>query len=150
LPGVVSGKKQVVFSCESGVLSVVDVLTGNVVKVLQGQNLDNVHMVDFKRGTVSTAGQDRRGALYDVNTGKGSYIPSDFFIYATGLSPSTKLVAFTMHEDNTITVYNRNDKSKIVELKGQHSTLNSIIFQDENTVYASSNNSVVMMWKLEK
>ena len=143
-------KKQVVFSCESGVLSVVDVLTGNVVKVLQGQNLDNVHMVDFKRGTVSTAGQDRRGALYDVNTGKGSYIPSDFFIYATGLSPSTKLVAFTMHEDNTITVYNRNDKSKIVELKGQHSTLNSIIFQDENTVYASSNNSVVMMWKLEK
>ena len=143
-------KKQVVFSCESGVLSVVDVLTGHVVKVLQGQNLDNVHMVDFKQGTVSTAGQDRRGALYDVNTGKGNYISSDFFIYATGLSPSTKLVAFTMREDNTITVYNRNDKSKIAELKGQNSTLNSIIFEDEYTIYASSNNSVIMMWKLEK
>ncbi|MBA1419817.1 MAG: PQQ-binding-like beta-propeller repeat protein [Epsilonproteobacteria bacterium] len=141
-------KKQVVFACESGVLNVVDVLTGHVVKVLQGQNLDNVHMVDFKKDTVSAAGQDRRAALYDVNTGKGSYISSDFFIYATGLSPSTKKVAFTMNEENTITLYNRNDKSKIAELKGQHSTLNSIIFEDEQTVFASSNNSVVMMWKL--
>ena len=143
-------KKKVVFACESGILNVVDVATGKVVKVLQGQNLDNVHMVDFKKETVSTAGQDRRGALYDVNSGKGSYISSDFFIYATGLSPSAKKVAFTMTEENTISVYNRNDKSKIAELKGQKSTLNSIIFKDERTVFASSNNSVVMMWKLEK
>jgi len=143
-------KKQVVFACESGVLNVVEVKTGKIVKVLQGQNLDNVHMVDFKKNIVSAAGQDRRAALYDVDTGKGSYISSDFFIYATGLSPSAKKVAFTMTEDNTITVYNRNDKSKIAELKGQKSTLNSIIFEDERTVFASSNNSVVMMWKLEK
>jgi len=143
-------KKQVVFACESGVLNVVEVTTGKIVHVLQGQNLDNVHMVDFKKDTVSAAGQDRRGALYDVVTGKGSYIASDFFIYATGLSPSSKIVAFTMKEDNTISLYNRNDKSKIAELKGQHSTLNSIIFEDERTVFASANNSVVMMWKLDK
>jgi len=141
-------KKQAVFACESGVLNVIDILTGKVVKVLQGQNLDNVHMVDFKKEVVSAAGQDRRGAIYNVNTGKGSYISSDFFIYATGLSPSAKMVAFTMHEDNTITVFRQNDKSKIAELKGQHSTLNSILFQDEHTIYASSNNSIVMMWKL--
>ena len=143
-------KKQVVFACESGVLNVVEVKTGKIVKVLQGQNLDNVHMVDFKKNIVSAAGQDRRAALYDVDTGKGSYISSDFFIYATGLSPTAKKVAFTMTEDNTISVYKRNDKSKIAELKGQRSTLNSIIFEDERTVFASSNNSVVMMWKLEK
>ena len=141
-------KKQVVFACESGVLNVVDVLTGKVLKVLQGQNLDNVHMVDFKKDTVSAAGQDRRAALYDVHTGNGTYISSDFFIYATGLSPSAKKVAFTMDEENTITLYNRDDKSKIAALKGQQSTLNSIIFEDEDTVFASANNSVVMMWKL--
>ncbi|HFQ61192.1 MAG TPA: hypothetical protein ENK39_02680 [Epsilonproteobacteria bacterium] len=141
-------KTKVVFACESGVLNVVEVFTGKIIQVLQGQNLDNVHMVDFKKDTVSAAGQDRRGALYDVSTGKGSYISSNFFIYATGLSPDAKMVAFTMDEDNTISIFNRNDKSKIVELKGQHSTLNSIIFQDEHTVFASSNNSVVMMWKV--
>jgi len=141
-------KEQVVFACESGVLNVVDVATGKIVQVLKGQNLDNVHMVDFKQETVSAAGQDRRGAMYDVTTGKGSYIASDFFIYATGLSPSTNIVAFTMNEDNIITVFNRNSKSKIAELKGQHSTLNSIQFQNEHTIFASSNNSIVMMWKI--
>jgi len=141
-------KEQVVFACESGVLNVVDVATGKIVQVLKGQNLDNVHMVDFKQETVSAAGQDRRGAMYDVTTGKGSYIASDFFIYATGLSPSTNIVAFTMDEDNIITVFNRNSKSKIAELKGQHSTLNSIQFQNEHTIFASSNNSIVMMWKI--
>ena len=141
-------KEQVVFACESGVLNVVDVATGKIVQVLKGQNLDNVHMVDFKQETVSAAGQDRRGAMYDVTTGKGSYIASDFFIYATGLSPSTNIVAFTMDEDNIITVFNRNSKSKIAELKGQHSTLNSILFQDEHTIFTSSNNSIVMMWKI--
>ena len=141
-------KTKVVFACESGILNVVETQTGKILKVLKGQNVDNVHMVDFKHNIVSAAGQDRRAVLYDVNTGKGSYIPSDFFIYATGMSPSTKQVAFSMHEDNAITVYNRNTQSEIAQLKGQHSTLNSIVFQDENTVFASSNNSVIMMWKL--
>jgi len=143
-------KKKVVFACESGILNVVEVGTGKILKVLQGQNLDNVHMVDFKKNIVSAAGQDRRATLYDLGTEKGTYMLSEFFIYATGLSPSAKKVAFTMTEENSIIVYNQNNKSKIAELKGQKSIVNSIIFEDERTVFASSNNSVVMMWKLEK
>jgi WD40 repeat protein len=142
-------KKQAVFACESGVLNVIDTQTGKINKVLKGQNLDNVHMVGFKHAIVTSAGQDRRAGIYDISTAKGSYLPSAFFIYATGISPSAKSIAFSMDEDNTITVYHRENKSEIVQLKGQHSTLNSIIFQDEKTVFASSNNSVVMMWKIK-
>jgi hypothetical protein len=87
-------KSQVVFSCESGVLSVVDVKSGKVLNELQGQNVDNVYKVDFKGGKVSAAGQDRRGALYDAKSGKGSYIEGSFLIYGTALSPSSKKVAF--------------------------------------------------------
>jgi WD40 repeat protein len=142
-------KKQAVFACESGVLNVIDTQTGKIDKVLKGQNLDNVHMVGFKHEIVTSAGQDRRAGIYDVRTTKGSYLPSEFFIYATGISPSAKSIAFSMDEDNTITVYNRESKTKIAQLKGQHSTLNSIIFQDEKTIFAASNNSVVMMWKIK-
>jgi WD40 repeat protein len=142
-------KKQAVFACESGVLNVIDTQTGKVDKVLKGQNLDNVHMVGFKHEIVTSAGQDRRAGIYDVRTTKGSYLLSEFFIYATGISPSAKSIAFSMDEDNTITVYNRESKTKIAQLKGQHSTLNSIIFQDEKTIFAASNNSVVMMWKIK-
>jgi len=143
-------KSQVVFSCESGVLSVVDVKSGKVLKELEGQNVDNVYKVDFKGGKVSAAGQDRRGALYDAKSGKGSYIEGEFLIYATALSPSTKKVAFAMDEKNNISVYNRSSKSKIALLKGQKSTLNVIIFKDENILFSASDDNTIMVWDLKK
>ena len=142
-------RTQAVFSCESGVLNIIDTQTGKVVKILEGMNVDNVYKVDFKRGIVSAAGQDRRGALYDVLMGTATYIEGSFLIYATGLSPSAKKVAFVMDEQNKISIYRRSDKSKIAELQGQKSTLNNIIFKDENTLFSSSDDSTVMMWKLK-
>jgi len=143
-------KSQAVFSCESGILTVVDVKTGKILKELKGQNLDNVYRVDFKNGMISGAGQDRRGSLYDVTTGKGSYIAGDFLIYSTALSPSASKVAFAMDEQNNISVYNSSSKSKIALLKGQKSTLNVIIFQDENKIFSASDDSTILVWDLKQ
>ncbi len=143
-------KTQAVFSCESGILSVVNLKTGKVIKELKGQNLDNVYRVDFKNNIVSGAGQDRRGSIYNVTTGKGSYIAGNFLIYSTALSPSSKKVAFAMDEQNNISIYNSSTKSKIALLKGQKSTLNVIIFQDENIIYSASDDSTIMIWNLNK
>jgi len=143
-------KTQAVFSCESGVLSVVDVKNGKVIEELQGQNVDNVYKVDYKAGMVSGAGQDRRGSLYDVKSKKGTYIEGEFLIYATALSPSAKKVAFSMDEKNNISIYNTSSKSKIALLKGQKSTLNVIIFQDENRLFSASDDNTVMVWDLNK
>ena len=143
-------KSQVVFSCESGVLSVVEVKSGKVIKELEGQNVDNVYKVGFQNNTVSAAGQDRRGAIYDAKSGKGSYIEGDFLIYATALSPSTKKVAFAMDEKNNISVYNTSSKSKIALLKGQKSTLNVIIFKDENILFSASDDNTIMVWDLNQ
>jgi WD40 repeat protein len=141
-------KTQAVFSCESGVLNVIDTSTGKILKELKGLNVDNVYKVDFKQAIVSGAGQDRRGSLYDVVKGTGTYIEGLFLIYATGLSPSAKKVAFAMDEKNNIYIYNRSTKSKIAELQGQKSTLNTIIFKDENILFSSSDDNTVMMWNL--
>jgi len=142
-------KSQVVFSCESGVLNLVDVKSGKVIKKLKGQNVDNVYRVDFKKDTVSGAGQDRRGSIYEVSTGKGTYIAGDFLIYSTALSPSAKKVAFSMDEKNNITIYNTLTKSKIALLKGQKSTLNVIIFKDEEQLFSASDDSTIMVWNLK-
>ncbi len=141
-------KTQAVYSCESGVLNVIDTQTGEVIKVLKGQNVDNVYKVDYKQGIISAAGQDRRGALYDVVMGTGEYIEGSFLIYATGLSPSAKRVAFAMDEKSYISIYTRSSKLKIAELQGQKSTLNTILFKDENTLFSSSDDNTVLMWKL--
>lgn len=142
-------KTQAVFACESGVLNVIDTKTGKILKKLKSVNVDNVYKVDFKQGIVSGAGQDRRGALYDVSMGSGTYVQGSFLIYATGLSPSSKRVAFAMDEKNNISIYNRSSKLLIAKLQGQKSTLNTIIFKDENILFSSSDDATVMMWKLK-
>jgi WD40 repeat protein len=143
-------KSQVVFSCESGVLNLVDVKSGKKIKELKGQNVDNVYKIDFKSALVSGAGQDQRGSLYDVKSGKGDYIKGSFLIYGTALSPSAKKVAFAMDEKNNISIYNTSSKSKIALLKGQKSTLNVIIFKDENILFSASDDNTIMVWDLSK
>jgi len=143
-------KSQVVFSCESGVLNVVKVQNGKVHKQLKGQNVDNVYKVDFKQGMIAGAGQDQRGSFYSVTSGKGEYIKGSFLIYSTALSPSAKKVAFAMDEKNNISIYNTVSKSKIALLKGQKSTLNVILFQDENRLFSASDDNTIMVWDLTK
>ena len=143
-------KSQVIFSCESGVLNLVEVKSGKILKELKGQNVDNVYKVDFKHGMISGAGQDQRGSLYDVKSAKGSYIKGTFLIYGTALSPSASKVAFAMDEKNDISIYNTSSRSKIALLKGQKSTLNVIIFQDENRLFSASDDNTIMVWDLEK
>lgn len=141
-------KQYAAYGCESGMISVINVSDGSLVKVLKGVNLDNTYKVDFKQGIVSAAGQDRRGAFYDVATGEGDYIEGSFLIYATGLSPSAKKVAFAMDEQNNITVFNRTSKAKTAVLEGQKSTLNAIVFKDEEVLFSASDDNTVLMWKL--
>jgi WD40 repeat protein len=143
-------KSQVVFACESGVLSLVDVQSGKLIRELQGQNVDNVYRVDFKNNIISGAGQDQRGSIYNAKSGKGEYIKGHFLIYSTALSPSASKVIFTMDEKNNLSVYNTLTKSKIAELKGQKSTLNVILFKNENIIYSASDDSTIMVWDLNK
>jgi len=71
-------------------------------------------------------------------------------IYATALSPSAKKVAFAMDKKNNISIYNTSSKSKIALLKGQKSTLNVIIFADENRLFSASDDNAVLVWDLQK
>ncbi len=141
-------RTQAAFSCESGVISVIDTHTGNVIKMLKGINKDNVYKVDFKNGIVAAAGQDRRAAYYHVATGQGSYFRASFLIYATGLSPSARRVAFAMDENNNITVFDLQTHAKIARLKGQKSTLNSIVFIGEKTLVSGSDDDTVLVWNV--
>jgi len=143
-------RARAVFSCESGVLTVLDIKSGKALKELSGQNVDNVYKVDFKAGKVSGAGQDRRGSIYDVESGKGTYIEGSFLIYATALSPDASKVAFSMDEKNNISIYETSSKTKIALLKGQKSTLNVIIFRDKNRLVSASDDSTVMLWDISK
>ncbi len=137
------------FSCESGEINIVETKSGKVVKKLSGANLDNVYKVDLKKDIVSCAGQDRRASWYNIKSGKSDYIEGHFLIYATALNPSATMAAFAMDEKNNISIFDLSTKSKKYLLKGQNSTLNTIVFKSEDTLFSASDDNIVIMWKLK-
>ena len=141
-------KTLVASSCESGEITLFDALSGKIVKVLKGGNVDNVYKVDFKKEKILCAGQDRRGIVYDFTSGAYERFDGSFLIYAGALSPNLTLGAFALNEENDIVIFDLLTKHKMHTLKGQTSTLNTIIFANEHELVSSSDDQFIMIWRL--
>ncbi len=137
------------FSCESGEITVIETRTGKVVAHLSGQNVDNVFKVDIKKEYVVGGGKDRRASWYNWKSGKGGYFQASFMVYAAALSPSAERAAYAMDENDDISVYDLRLGSKIAVLKGQKSTINTIIFKNEQTVFAAGDGKRITIWKIK-
>ena len=142
-------RSEAIFACESGVLTLIETKRGKIIREFKGQNVDNVYSVDIKKDIVVGAGQDRRGSIYSISTQNGTYIEGSFLVYATALSPSANIVAFAMDEQNSIYIYKTQTKEEIALLQGQKSRLSSIIFQDEQTLFSSSDDDTIMVWNIK-
>ena len=142
-------KTKAVIACESGINFLVDIKDGKLIKELKGGNKDNVFKVSYKNGKVSAAGQDRIGAVYNIKSDEIQKFNAPFLIYATGLNSDASLVAFAFGIDNEIAVFNLATNTKVYNLKGQKSTLNSIIFYDKETLYSGSDDKFIMKWSLK-
>ncbi|KFL34920.1 MULTISPECIES: hypothetical protein [unclassified Sulfurospirillum] len=141
-------KTMVASSCESGEITVFDALSGNIIKVLKGGNVDNVYNVDFKKEKILCAGQDRRGIIYDLKSRAYDRFDGSFLIYAGALSPSLKFGAFALNEQNDIVLFDLATKTKVHTLKGQKSTLNTIVFATDKELVSSSDDQFIMIWRL--
>ena len=141
-------KTQAVIACESGINYLVDVQSGKIVKKFD-KNKDNVFKVDFKNGKIASAGQDRFAIVYDIKNGSHQSFKAPFLIYATGLNKAANLAAFSFGLDNEIAVFDLEKNSQKFLLKGQKSTLNSIVFYDDSTIYSGSDDKFIIKWELK-
>jgi len=142
-------RSMLVGSSESGKITVLNVDSGKIIKTLKGGNVDNVYKVGIKNGKVLAAGQDRRGIVYDIDTGSFVRFDGHFLIYAGALSTDGKKAAFAFTEDNDIVVFDVFSERELYTLKGQKSTLNSIVFIDDKTIVSGSDDKFIMIWKLK-
>jgi WD40 repeat protein len=142
-------KDEVVVADESGNLKIHNTKDGKLVKLLKGQNLDNVFQVDTKNGIIATAGQDRRVVIYAYKFDSAYYKSSDFLIYSVGLSPSGKLAAYSSDENNNIIVFNTITKSKVGKYGGNEMTLSKILFINESEFLASSDDKTINFYSVK-
>ena len=140
-------RKLIVTCEESGKIRILNSFSGSLIKVFSGQNLDNLYKVCYNKLTVIGAGQDRRVPVY--NWGKENYyIPTEFPVYCVGMDKDAELGAYSANENNDIYVFNIETKKILYKLKGQKSTLTKIHFENKNRIISSSEDEMIMIWKL--
>lgn len=136
---------------ESGDLKIVDISKGKVIKLLADKNLDKVFKVDYKNNKIITAGQDGRCVVYDTKTNKDYFLRERkwFLIYGAGLSPSAELGAFSSDENNNVTIFNTNTKSKLFKLTQNLMTLSSILFISEDEIFVTTDSNKFNYYNLK-
>ena len=142
-------KNQIIVCDESGILTMIDSKSFEILKVFKNQNLDNVFQVDVKNNLILTAGQDRRAAIYSINGKNDFYKEFSFLIYSVGLSPSAKLAAVASDEENNVTIFNVNSKENLYKLMQNKSTLTNILFVNENEIFVSSDDKQINYYKID-
>ena len=142
-------KTEVAICDESGDLHILNTKDGKILKALNGQNLDNVFQADYKNNIIATAGQDRRCVVYNLKTGSAYYKTTHFLIYSVGLSPSGKIAGYASDENNNVTLFKTDTKTKIGMFGGNKMTLTNIIFLNEKEFFVGSDDKTINFYKIK-
>lgn len=140
-------KTRAVVADESGILTLIDVATGDVVRIMEGENLDNVYQVDYKNGIAAGAGQDRKVSIYRP---KDAYhVMGKFLIYSVGLSPKAAWCAYAYNEASEIALLDVASGSvKGYYTEGHHATLSRILFTEEQGFFSAADEKSIYFWRV--
>jgi hypothetical protein len=144
-----NSRKLVAIADESGDVHILSTLNGKKVKILSGQNVDNIFGIAFRRDIVLTGGQDRRAAIYDIKSGSGYYKSSNFFVYGVGLSPSGNIGAYSSDLKNDVTLFNTKTRESIATYQSNKAVVNSIYFINEKEFFINSSSKTVGYYRVK-
>jgi WD40 repeat protein len=139
-------KKTIATTDESGIVRILDLSSGQVIKQLKALNLDRVYQLDYKNNIILTAGQDRKAVIYKEFS-KYS-LDFDFLLYSCGLSPKAELGAVAYNEKNEVLVFDVNSQKKLYNLQGQKATLTQILFKNKQEIFISCDDPNITYFKL--
>jgi len=139
-------KNLVAITGESGDVYIFDYENKKVVKVLSGANKDNIYSIDYKLGSILTAGQDKYVGIYDMKSEKFKRVKTTFLVYACALSVDAKFSAYMSNEDSQITVIDNESLNILAKLDGHKSTINRIIFASNNHLFSSADDGEILEW----
>ena len=142
-------RKHVFTADESGIVHKIDVLAGKITEEYTSCNVDNVYKLQFRNGTIITAGQDRRVGVYRTVTGSHYYLQKNFLVYCVGLNPDGTTGAFTADEENAITLFDIATKRELYKLNGHRSVVTRIEFVDDKTVISGAEDDYLILWKIK-
>ena len=141
-------KKSSVTASESGQVTVMDVDSGKIIRQPKPLNLDNVYKLDYKNGTIVTAGQDRRVGVYP-KVGEPYSLKSNFLVYSVGLSPSGEIGVYSANEQNDLQLFDVKTGKKTHSLVGHDSVPSTIKFFNEDGFFSAGYGYTIYYWYLK-
>jgi WD40 repeat protein len=142
-------KKSVAVADESGEVHLLSTESGEKIKSLSGENVDNIFSIDFKKSIILTGGQDRRAGVYKLRTNQSYHKMADFFVYGVGLSPSGKVGAYSFDMQNNVALFNTENEEIIAKYKATGAVVNTIYFINEDEFLINSSANVVGYYRLD-
>ncbi|NQY22147.1 MAG: nitrate reductase [Campylobacteraceae bacterium] len=143
-----SDKKTLVSASESGIVSLIDVKTGDILKTFSSENVDSIYKLAYVKGTIITAGKDRRVGVYQKGE-KAYHLKSNFLIYCVALSPSALNAIYTKDEDSNLEVFSLKSKKSLYTLEGHFAVVDNIKFINEYELFSSGAEKKIFYWKLK-
>ncbi len=143
-----SDGEKIIFGDESGEVKLLDAKNSKTIQSHASQNVDNIFRVAYANGVIMTAGQDKRVGVYVPNQ-KPYHIKSDFLVYCVGISPSGNTGVYSSGEDGDLQLFDIKTKTKKERLIGHKGVVNQIKFINENELFSSSRDNMVLQWKIE-
>ncbi len=142
-----SNKQEILSASESGRVTITDTNSGKILKTYESQNVDNIYKIAYEKGTIITAGQDRRVGVYPKD-GKPYHIKSDFLVYSASLSPSGKTGIFSSTEENYLQLFDISSGKFKERLIGHYATPTTIKFINEKEFFSSGDEKNIFYWNL--
>ena len=141
-------KKLSITASESGQVTISNTKTGKILKKYDSLNVDNIYKIDYKNGTIITAGQDRRVGVYPKD-GKPYYIKSDFLVYCASLSPSGKIGVYSSGDESNLQLFDVKSGKKTDRLIGHTAIPSTIKFFDEVGLFSAGYENKIFYWHLD-
>ena len=141
-------RSKVVLADESGVIHLVDINSGRILKEFQGLNYDRVFKLDYKEHRIICGSQDRRVSVYHELIDESFFIELEWPVYVVSLSPDGSLGAFSIAENMGVTIFDILTHEQIFTLDTQGSSISSILFLSKDEIIAASEDSKLFYWKL--
>lgn len=139
-------KQTIATTDESGKVRILDIKSARVTHEYPGINLDRVYQLDYKKGIVLTAGQDRKSVVF--NGSKHYALDFDFLLYSCALNKQATLGAIAYNENNDVMIFDIKSEEKLFNLTGQKATLTQILFKSNNELFISSDSKSLNYFNL--
>ncbi len=141
-------KRKLAIGVESGILYILDVLSGDIIETIDNINKDKTFRVDINENLIFSANQDRSARIFDINKKTYKEFNAYFLVYSGAISPNKDKIIFSINEKNEFVVLDMLNLDRGYLLSGQKSTPNIALFINNNTIYTSSDDENIIMWKI--